>query len=329
MDIYEEEKTILESNIDNTSDNKPKDMQKDSKVWKTVTMGGVTGIALGAVAALIPGEINGGELPPVLPSGVTELGGGSTVAASIPVAHGVSDNMSFADAFDCARIEVGPGGVFVWHDYVYSTYTEEEWGGMTETQHNEFGDHIHWVGETSDDNVHESGKPADSHAPAHTEMSEEAQNLNLQIQNPAHPTDPTPSTEPNTSQTEPANGAVPATEPSTQIDGPTPQVGGTEPGIVEPAVVEPDVIEPIDIYSGMPDTGGLPPEVLEPEIDPEIDPELGGVDGHVENTDAVSLTDVAGFVQGLANGEGDISCNDIIDAAEGLGMDLDANILNL
>ena len=79
----------------------------------------------------------------------------------------------------------------------------------------------------------------------------------------------------------------------------------------------------------MPDTGGLPPEVLEPEIDPEIDPELGGVDGLVENTDAVSLTDVAGFVQGLANGEGDISCNDIIDAAEGLGMDLDANILNL
>ena len=35
--------------------------------------------------------------------------------AEIPVAHGVSDDMSFSQAFAAARHEVGAGGVFEWH----------------------------------------------------------------------------------------------------------------------------------------------------------------------------------------------------------------------
>lgn len=46
------------------------------------------------------------------------------------LAHNVSDNMSFAQAFAAARAEVGPGGVFTWRGGVYGTYYENEWNAM-------------------------------------------------------------------------------------------------------------------------------------------------------------------------------------------------------
>jgi len=38
----------------------------------------------------------------------------------------VTDEMTYNDAFDCARKEVGKGGVFVWNGHTYTTFTEEE-----------------------------------------------------------------------------------------------------------------------------------------------------------------------------------------------------------
>ncbi len=55
-----------------------------------------------------------------------------------PEAHGVSDDMSFQDAFAVARQEVGPGGVFEWHGKQYNTYYKEEWDHMTEEDRHEF-----------------------------------------------------------------------------------------------------------------------------------------------------------------------------------------------
>ena len=49
------------------------------------------------------------------------------------VAH-VDDEMSFGDAFAAARAQVGAGGAFHWHGNTYSTYYEEEWNSMSDTQ---------------------------------------------------------------------------------------------------------------------------------------------------------------------------------------------------
>ena len=42
----------------------------------------------------------------------------------------VSDEMSFGAAFEAARSQVGPEGVFEWRGNYYSTYTKEEWDAM-------------------------------------------------------------------------------------------------------------------------------------------------------------------------------------------------------
>ncbi len=44
-----------------------------------------------------------------------------------PVAVGVSDSVTFMEAYNTARAEVGPGGLFAWRGTFYSTFTEAEW----------------------------------------------------------------------------------------------------------------------------------------------------------------------------------------------------------
>ncbi len=43
----------------------------------------------------------------------------------------VNEQMSFEDAFNAAREELGPGGIFQWHGHVYSTFTADEWESMS------------------------------------------------------------------------------------------------------------------------------------------------------------------------------------------------------
>jgi len=52
------------------------------------------------------------------------------------------DSMSFKDAFEAARAEVGPGGVFTWHGNVYNTYTAAEWNAKTHQEQQEFADKV-------------------------------------------------------------------------------------------------------------------------------------------------------------------------------------------
>lgn len=42
------------------------------------------------------------------------------------------DALTFGEAFRSARESLGPGGVFEWHGNYYNTYTEEEYGRLTE-----------------------------------------------------------------------------------------------------------------------------------------------------------------------------------------------------
>lgn len=63
----------------------------------------------------------------------------------IPVAGSVNDGMSFGNAFAAARAEVGSPGVFEWRGQIYSTFTAEEWDGMTVAEKTEYGSHFNYA----------------------------------------------------------------------------------------------------------------------------------------------------------------------------------------
>lgn len=104
--------------------------------WKKVTIGGVSGIAIGAVGAAVASSI-----PLDADAAETE-----ETDNNAPLADGVSDGMSFGDAFHAARQEVGPGGVFEWHGNLYNTYTAEEWEAMNSEERQAFAESIDWEG---------------------------------------------------------------------------------------------------------------------------------------------------------------------------------------
>lgn len=74
-----------------------------------------------------------------------------------------NDDMTFEEAFNTARAQVGPGGAFRWHGGIYSTYTEEEWNNLSEEERNAFQDRIEGVatGSETDPSTYENN--------AHTE----------------------------------------------------------------------------------------------------------------------------------------------------------------
>jgi hypothetical protein len=50
----------------------------------------------------------------------------------------INDEMDFETAFEAARIQTGPGGIFTWHGNVYNTYEKEEWAGLSLEQRQSF-----------------------------------------------------------------------------------------------------------------------------------------------------------------------------------------------
>ena len=54
----------------------------------------------------------------------------------------VDDNLPFKEAFDSARAQAGAGGCFRWHGGIYSTYTEDEWNGMSNAEKNAYSQAI-------------------------------------------------------------------------------------------------------------------------------------------------------------------------------------------
>lgn len=152
-----------------------------SNTWKQVAIGGFSGIALSGIAtATVAATTNhiaeGSDTEDVVLNGVN---GTAHVDSSIPVAQ-VSDDMSFSEAFASAHDQVGPGGVFVWHGQVYSTYTAEEWNSMTPAEHAEFGSHINIV---YDEPSHSPQTTAQSTATV--EHTSEPQEVHVVNQEPA------------------------------------------------------------------------------------------------------------------------------------------------
>ena len=98
--------------------------KKSFRNWKDVTIGGVSGILVGSA-----GVVAAQAFPKDHPADADEIVHDAEVVeerGEIAVATSVNDDMSFRQAIDAAREEVGPGGAFAWHGNVYSTYRADD-----------------------------------------------------------------------------------------------------------------------------------------------------------------------------------------------------------
>ena len=183
-----DESTIVSKN-ENAQDKSLEQSSPKEISWSSVVIGGIPGILLGSagtvfannhkeetlldaqveeVAALkeevsvLKEEVS--DLKEELASHMAE-NHVPPIGATVSVAHRVSDDMSFSEAFATARAEVGPGGVFTWHGNVYGTYYKEEWDGMTDAQKHDYAQAVH-----NTDYYHESSDHLSSHGSSGDEI---------------------------------------------------------------------------------------------------------------------------------------------------------------
>ena len=111
----------------------------DKATWKKVAVGGAAGILLGASAMYATDAY--ASSPEETPEGEESAQAAANDNAGIKVAES-HDDLSFKDAFDAARAEVGPGGAFHWHGNTYSTFTADEWNNMTDAEKNDYAEAV-------------------------------------------------------------------------------------------------------------------------------------------------------------------------------------------
>lgn len=104
-------------------------MTTDKQTWKQVSISGVTGILMGAGAMKAMQSMAAGESE-------------NNAEQAIAEADTPYDNMSFREAFDAARAELGAGGVFRWHGNIYNTYTADEWNAKTAKEQDDFAEQV-------------------------------------------------------------------------------------------------------------------------------------------------------------------------------------------
>ncbi len=139
------EETIIEKR---PTSNGQQETKKEGSAWKQVTLGGVSGILMGAgllyAGQAVAQDINNEEKPEEKPEDVVAPEQGETshtLENGLKVAA-VNDDLSFGEAFQQARAEVGPGGVFHWHGGIYNTYSADEWNSMTVDQKHDFAQQV-------------------------------------------------------------------------------------------------------------------------------------------------------------------------------------------
>lgn len=152
------EETIIEKR---PTANGQQETKKEGSAWKHVTLGGVSGILMGA-GLLYAGQSVAAtktDTPEETADTATEEAqqADSATEATLPVAQ-MHNDMSFGEAFAAARAEVGPGGVFIWHGGIYNTYTSDEWNAMTPQQKNDFAHQVN-----PEVRAHEVPTPTDAH----------------------------------------------------------------------------------------------------------------------------------------------------------------------
>lgn len=133
--------------------------EKESVEWKHVTLGGISGILMGAGLVYAGKAIAASKQEVAASESDDDVSVANTSGTSLPVAQ-IHNDQSFGDAFAAARAEVGPGGVFIWHGGIYNTYTAEEWNAMTLEQKTDFANQVnpeyraHDISTPTDTNTH-------------------------------------------------------------------------------------------------------------------------------------------------------------------------------
>ena len=195
-------------------------IKKGPKVGR-ILGGAAAGVALGAAATVLSSgtpvdgaEAHGGEEVPTWSDG------------EVPVAHGVNDDMSFTEAFNTARTEVGPGGAFEWHGNIYHTYNKAEWDNMSDDDKAAFGQHFSWTGSATAQN--DEVEVVDVHTTDHTTDHTAGHTA-------GHATAQTETAQTETAQAQPVAQGPQGDEPNyiTGNQGPQPQpVASNEPHTV-------------------------------------------------------------------------------------------------
>lgn len=157
---------------------------KSEMKWKEVTIGGFAGIMLGSAgtfaATAAPIDVTEDIEEEIADENAEETT--NSVVAHGKVASGVTDEMSFSEAFATARHEVGAGGCFVWHGKVYGTYYADEWNAMTPDQRDEFVSSTIGVDTTSHHNqTYESNTSTQTHQVSHQEEEVEEDDLTVEV----------------------------------------------------------------------------------------------------------------------------------------------------
>ena len=118
--------------------NGKQDSKSSGDAWKHVTIGGISGILMGA--GLMSSETMTAKTKteePIAKEDMERSEATQTLDGQLHIAA-THDGMSFGEAFAMARAEVGAGGVFRWHGGIYNTYYQEEWNTMTHEQKQDF-----------------------------------------------------------------------------------------------------------------------------------------------------------------------------------------------
>lgn len=121
--------------------------KKGQTDWRAVVISGGAGVMLGVAGTTWlssrPIDPDGNLPEPITDDDETmeevqQPTDTTPLHTELSVAHNVTDNMSFSEAFAAARQEVGAGGVFEWHGGIYGTYYANEWNDMTPQQQSDF-----------------------------------------------------------------------------------------------------------------------------------------------------------------------------------------------
>ncbi len=124
---------------------------KAASIGTGILMGGLGAFAAMEAEAM---DLNASEI------GATNLSSNETEGQNnvtwndgeVDIAENIKDDMSFKEAFEAARKEVGPGGAFEWRGNVYNTFTAEEWNGMSKEEREEYASHFN-LDSPEDDNT--------------------------------------------------------------------------------------------------------------------------------------------------------------------------------
>lgn len=163
MKVTDESTIVLNEDKKGTPNSPKKEETHNGLAWQSVLIGGLPGLLLGSAGTIFATPAhNQTDLEEIdaLKEQVAELkehvetlqeqvntadhhSNIPPIGDSVNVAHGVSDDMSFSEAFAAARAEVGAGGVFTWHGNVYGTYYANEWNSMSNAEKHDYAEAVH------------------------------------------------------------------------------------------------------------------------------------------------------------------------------------------